>query len=460
MVKEEIVKQKLYEKYIEPTKKKREHFIGVELEMPIVNLNKAAVDFALVHRITREFMEEFHFEEQGIDDEGNIYAAVNNENGDILSYDCSYNNLEFSFGKTNNLNDIFFRFNSYYLYMNKKFNEEHHTLTGMGVNPYRIFNRMEPIPNGRYRMLLHHINSYKNYDLPMYFHNYPTYGLFSSASQVQLDVDYDKLIDTLNVFSKLEPIKAILFSNSVILEEQEHIAGIRDMLWENSTHGINPHNVGMFGHDLASIDDLMKYIESTSMYCVEKEGKYINFPPVNVLEYFRQEKIKGEFFNGTKYESIWFVPEIEDLKYLRTFKFEDLTFRGTIEFRSVCCQPISDVMSVAAFHVGLMEKIEELKDILEKDYFLFHQGYNASELRKIFNMMKWPENFKQDQVYQLVKQVVDLAKEGLEQRDLGEVKYLEPLYGRINKKTNPAKYMLQKLKAGAKIEELIKEYSI
>lgn len=57
----------------------------------------------------------------------------------------------------------------------------------MGVNPYRIYNHNVPIPNGRYRMLFHHLGSYKKYQLPMYFHDYPEFGTFSSASQVQLD---------------------------------------------------------------------------------------------------------------------------------------------------------------------------------------------------------------------------------------------------------------------------------
>ena len=29
------------------------------------------------------------------DEEGHIYSAVNHENGDVFSYDCSYNNMEF-----------------------------------------------------------------------------------------------------------------------------------------------------------------------------------------------------------------------------------------------------------------------------------------------------------------------------------------------------------------------------
>lgn len=69
-------------------------------------------------------------------------------------------------------------------------------------------------------MLYHHLCSYSRYSkLPKYFHDHPEYGMFSSASQIQLDVNYDNLIKTINIFSKLEPIKAILFSNSVLIGE-------------------------------------------------------------------------------------------------------------------------------------------------------------------------------------------------------------------------------------------------
>lgn len=200
MVSAELVKERLYKKYIEPTKKRRREYIGIEIEMPIVNLRKGPVDFSVVHDITDKFMAEYDFNVQGRDDEGNIYAAVNATTGDILSYDCSYNNLELSFGKGETLDVLEKRFKSYFAFLKNELNKSGHTLTGMGVNPYRNYNRLEPIPNGRYRMLLHHLRSYKNYNLPMFFHNYPEFGLFSSASQVQLDVDYDDLIVTLNAF--------------------------------------------------------------------------------------------------------------------------------------------------------------------------------------------------------------------------------------------------------------------
>lgn len=110
------------------------------------------------------------------------------------------------------------RFTRYYTFIQNELKKHNYTLTGMGVNPNRTLNRNVPIPNERYRMLFHHLNSYRKYtDTPMYFHHYPEYGMFSSASQVQLDVENDKLVLTINTFSKLEPIKAILFSKSVML---------------------------------------------------------------------------------------------------------------------------------------------------------------------------------------------------------------------------------------------------
>lgn len=459
MVQQELVKQRLYDKYIEPTKKKREEFIGIEIEMPILNLNKKAVDFEKIHQITEMFMEHFGFVTESVDDEGNINAAVDEKTGDILSFDCSYNNLELSFGKGKDINTLNDRFEKYYKYLEEVLSEYHYTLTGMGVNPYRIYNKNVPIPNGRYRMLFHHLNSYKKYgDLPKHFHDYPGYGTFSSASQVQLDVDYDDLLVTIEAFSKLEPVKALLFSNSVLLGEHEELLCCRDAFWENSTHGINPHNIGMFECEFESVEDFMAYIESTSIYCVEREEKYINFPPINIMEYFKKESVTGEYFDGKEYKKIQVVPRIEDIDYLRTFKFEDLTFRGTIEFRSVCCQPIEDSMLVAAFHLGLIKQARRLKEIFDNDYVIYHHGYTATELRKMFVRDEIPDFVNQDDLYKLAKKIVDLSKEGLIKRGFGEEKYLDSLYERIKSRTNPAKRMLMLLQSGQDIEEIILAY--
>lgn len=460
MVEKNLVREKLYQKYIEPTKQKRKEYVGIEVELPIINLDRQAVDFEKIHKLTASFMQHFRFEVMSRDDEGNINAARHMENGDILSYDCSYNNLELSLGKGRRLQPLYQRFCEYYSYLQRELQQHHYTLTGMGVNPFRNYNKNVAIPNGRYRMLLHHLNSYKRYrDIPMYFHEYPNYGLFSSASQVQLDVNYEELPMAIRAFSKVEPIKALLFNNSVLLGEHEELACCRDMFWENSTHGINPHNIGMFDCEIETVEDLQSYIESTSIYCLEREGKYINFPPVPIMEYFEKDTIVGEYYADGVYHEVTFAPEIEDLEYLRTFKFEDLTFRGTIEFRSVCCQPVSDVMTVSAFHLGLKNRLKELDALLQDDHVLYHHGFSATELRKLFVKQELPAFVNRQEVYGLAKRVVDLAKKGLQMYGYGEEIFLEPLYERIRQQMNPAQKMLVQLRENKNIEDVILEYS-
>ena len=459
MTREEVISC-LYDRYIKPTEHTKDSYIGVEIEMPIVNLSGEAVDFDNVHKLTAAFLKEFNFTAAGFDEEGHIYSAVNGENGDVFSYDCSYNNMEFSFGKEKSLQAIHSRFKRYYGFVQEYFAQFGYTLTGMGINPNRKVNLNVPIENGRYKMLYHHLLSFSKYFyIPMFFHRYPQFGMFSSASQVQLDVTRETMPEVIDVFNKLEPIKALIFSNSVLLGEQEELLCCRDMLWENSTHGVNPHNVGMYDCDIRTAQDLLNYISTTSIYCVEREGKYLNFPPVNILEYFTLDSLTGEYTENGELFQMTFQPEPEDIAYLRTFKFEDLTYRGTVEFRSSCCQPIHDVMTVAAFHLGLMSKTKELRELIEADDTIYHNGYNAAELRRQLVNRELPSYIDKDGLYALALKVLDLCREGLAERNLGEEEYLKPLYDRVINRENPAQEMLRRLKDGEDIYEVVRSYA-
>lgn len=453
------VRNRLYEEFIKPTNQKK-NFIGVEIEIPIINLDKKAVDFDVVHKVTDKFQNEFYnFKEEGIDYEGNVFALKNPKNDDILCYDCSYNNIEFAMGKEKELFTINDRFNEYYSFVKESFEEYNHTLTGMGINPYRKYNLNKPIPSERYLMLFHHLKSFKNYDNTlMHFHNYPEYGMFSSSTQVQLDVYKDDLVKTINVFSKIEPIKAFLFSNSVFVGKNENLTCYRDLLWEYSTHGINPHNIGAYDVDFKDIEDLQAYLESLNIYCVKRNGVYINFPTMNLLDYFKNDSVIGEMYCKGEYKTVEVIPQVDDIKYLRPFKFINLTFRGTVEYRSICTQPIKDSMAVPAFHVGLKDKLEDLEEIITNDKILYHKGYTANELRKFLIQKNLPSFVDKNDICKLTKDIVDLANIGLKERGFGEEVFLKPLYKRIKKHTNPGKDLISSISNGVKLEKLIRDY--
>ena len=456
---QKMIRNELHEQFIKPTYHKK-NFIGIEIEIPIINLDKKAVDFDVVHEITSKFQRQFHdFKNDGIDYDGNVFSLKNKKTEDILCYDCSYNNIEFAMGREKDLFSINQRFIDYYSFVKESFEEYGHTLTGMGINPYRRYNQEIPIPSERYLMLYHHLKSFKRYgDLPMHFHEYPEYGMFSSASQVQLDVYKDDLVKTINVFSKIEPIKALLFSNSVLIDENKHVTCFRDALWEYSTHGINPHNIGMYDVDFKDIGDLEAYLESLNIYCVMRDGAYINFPTMNIQEYFKRERVTGEIYSNGKYRKIDIKPCIDDINYLRPFKFINLTFRGTVEFRSVCTQPIRDSMTVAAFHLGLKEKLDELEELIDNDCVIYHKGYNATELRKLLIQEEIPAFIDKSDLCRLSNDIVDLAQEGLVERGIGEEVFLNPLYERIKNHTNPGKTIIESLHNGIRLEQIIRDY--
>ena len=448
----------IYERYIKPTKRKRTRTVGLEFEFPIVNLSARPVDFPAIHRVTDKFIGAFGFSDIRRDDDAHIYFAGDTVTGDSISFDCSYNTLEFSFGTDTEIDTLYGRFRRYYEYMQSELGKAGHALTGMGINPGYAVNRNVPVVSERYRMLFHHLCSYKNYGKEILFHDHPNFGLFSCASQVQLDVEEENLVEVLNTFTLLEPLKALLLANSLWTEDANEFLCSRDYFWRNSLHGLNRHNVDMYGLRFESIDEIILYIRSMSIYCVERDGKYVNFSPIRLSDYFSSDSVEGEYYKDGAYHAITVHPELSDIMYLRSFKFEDVTFRGTVEFRSVCEQPVSEIMASGAFHAGLMENLHALTYCLENDHVIYHKGYNASELRRQFVMTDIPAIYDKKQLSSLLVKLLDIAADGLRIRAMGEEKFLEPLYYRAERLMSPARQMKEGMNGGKSLADYIREF--
>ncbi|MGN1114875.1 MAG: glutamylcysteine synthetase [Oscillospiraceae bacterium] len=459
-----LLEQALYNKYIQPTKKQRDKKIGIEIEMPVVNLNKQAVEQASVLEMADDFRRHFNFRAVSKDFFGNVNSMADPITGDDLSFDCSYNNLELSMGIGENLFEIKSRFENYYLYINKYLKKFNYTLTGMGINPYYNINKPLPIANERYRMLWHFLHTYKEnkgVGSDTVFYDHPDFATFCSASQVQIDVDYDELIDVINTFGKLEPYNIFLFANSY-MPEYPDTACARNMFWEHSMQGYNPHNLGVFEYELKDVNDLVDYIKTQSIYCTMRDGKYIDFTPIPVESFFNMQTVKGKYFDSSEgiYKETEFSPSLEeDLPYFRTFKFEDLTFRGTVEFRSSCCQPVSESMTVAAFRIGLMHNLEKIKKLMADDNVLYSHGYTAGELAKMLSKLELPQFVNKDKLRAMLTEILDIASEGLIKRGKNEQSLLKPLYTRAEKLTNPALEMIRGIEKGRTLEDYILEYA-
>ena len=85
--------------FFAPLRRPRTRRVGVELELPVwIPTPGKATDFDAVHEATEEFLARFDFPDTALDDTGALYRARDPESGDELSFDCSFNTLELSFG--------------------------------------------------------------------------------------------------------------------------------------------------------------------------------------------------------------------------------------------------------------------------------------------------------------------------------------------------------------------------
>ena len=89
---------------------------------------------------------------------------------------------------------------------------------------------------------------------------------------------------------------------------------------------------------------------------------------------------------------------------------------------------------------------------------IYKNDCDANELRKLLIRREIPDFVDMEKIYGLALKVLDLAKEGLLERDLGEEVFLDSLYDNLNNRTNPGKRLLDSLDGGKSLEEIIKEY--
>jgi gamma-glutamylcysteine synthetase len=116
-------------------------------------------------------------------------------------------------------------------------------------------------------------------------------------------------------------------------------------------------------------------------------------------------------------------------------------------------------MTVAAFHIGLLENLPALKQNLENDSVIYSHGYSPIELQRLFSLRDIPSFADKKALSARLAEILDMAADGLKKRGFGEETFLEPLYERAEKLTNPAREMIGGLDKGEPIERYIGEYA-
>ena len=416
MTKQQAIKL-LKEKYLSNMKEDSELFVGVELEFPIVETNGNKTNIEVTKNLFRTLANLSDFEVEKRDDDQNPIQLVHCSSKDRILFELSYNTIEFAFERAHTINEVAERFEAYLKIIQPILQENNHEIQGHGIHPLWQENDNSPVKIERYKMLMAFLALNGT---GMKTHSYPSYGAFICGNQVQLDVRRDNYLRIINAFNKIEAAKAYLFSNSEFSAEAWDTKIARDIFWEESLHGYYKENVGVYPKDYQSEEEFFNNLARTAIFTATREGKSYYFKPIRVEDYLDQKEITAYTADGN--EKI-INPVKEDLKQHRSYQFQDLTARGTVEFRSVCTQPLETTFAPIAFELGLFVELEKLENYLEDSSFFKNEEQDYRKLRKKYSK-KILSKEEKEAIQSFSKDLLDIAEAGLMKRGYKEEKFL------------------------------------
>ena len=416
MTKQQAIKL-LKEKYLSNMKEDSELFVGVELEFPIVETNGNKTNIEVTKNLFRTIANLSDFEVEKIDDDQNPIQLIHCSSKDRILFELSYNTIEFAFERARSINEVAKRFEAYLKIIQPILQENNHEIQGHGIHPLWQENDNSPVKIERYKMLMAFLAMNGT---GMKTHSYPSYGAFICGNQVQLDVRRDNYLRIINAFNKIEAAKAYLFSNSEFSAEAWDTKIARDIFWEESLHGYYKENVGIYPKDYQSEEEFFNNLARTAIFTATREEKSYYFKPIRVEDYLDQKEITAYTADGN---AKIINPVKEDLKQHRSYQFQDLTARGTVEFRSVCTQPLETTFAPIAFELGLFVELEKLENYLEDSSFFKNEEQDYRKLRKKYSK-KILSKEEKEAIQSLSKDFLDIAEAGLMKRGYGEEKFL------------------------------------
>lgn len=420
-------KELLKQRYYLPIKEQPELFVGTELEYPVVNLSGNATDVSLTKQLLIYLIENFDFKADKFDSDNNPIQLIEQASGDMILFEVSYNTIEFAFAKASRIAEVEERLNTYLSMIQPYLRNHNHELQGWGVNPNWAKNDNSPVKSPRYEMLMDFLELSKAKNNP-FFHNYPEYGSFICGSQVQLDVSKVSYLRVLNAFNQIEGPKAVLFANSEFWGSDWDLAISRDVFWENSMHGVFEENAGIFPRVFKNEDDYFSYLSETAIFTAKRAEETYYFEPIRAKDYLNKQAITAWSIHG---KEVTIKPSEEDFTTHRSYQFQDLTTRGTIEFRSVCTQPFSATFAPAAFHLGLLVNLERLEKILKDSPFFEAFDFDYPRIRRLFSK-KLIVKADLKLILPLTEALLVCAEDGLKSRGFGEEIYLAPLKEKLD----------------------------
>ena len=435
------VRELIKKEFLAPFYRGERKNVGVELEFPLVFLEGEPKKEAALG-LFYELLEEKSFRVAETDSDG-MPAFIINDDGDVLSFDNSYHNFEFSLEKHESLIALSERFYRLFGRVQEYFLPRGMSLAGIGTHP--MAEKLPPLPVSFpvYRMVGRFLSQFSGGE----YHQYTQFPQSLSSVQTHLDVTAESLPRTLTLYAALDFVRALLFSNSPAFINETAFSDcvcFRDYLWEKSGFGSLCANTGKIEGEFRTMDDVADGILSREMFYRVRDGEYELIKPQSLREYFAGDAPKT------------------DLDYYLSFCNIEVTRRGTLEVRSDCAQPVADAFCPPAFHLGILSELDTAEEILFgflKTHLTKEEFCAPDRNRKLRDaaIYHYALPASREDTRTLLLSLVELAENGLKKRQKGEEVLLSPLFLRAQNLRCPAMDWMDKRAGGASLKDLVLE---
>lgn len=349
--------------------------------------------------------------------------------------------FELSGAPVENLHQTCAELNSH-LYQVKAIGEElGFEFIGLGFDPKWTVDQVPIMPKDRYKLMRAYMPTVGTMGLDMMFR--------TCTVQVNLDFESEKdMIEKFRIGLALQPVANALFANSPFKEGKPsgHLS-LRGHVWTD----VDKKRTGglpFVFEDNMSFERYVDYAMDVPMYFVYRDGQYINALGMSWRDFMagKLPALPGEY------------PTLSDWANHLTTIFPEVRLKKFIEMRGADAGPWRMLCGLPALWVGLIYEPEAQRQALAliQDWTAEEREFLRVETPRLG--MKTP--FRNGTMQDVAKQVMAIARGGLERRGLDEVGFLKRLEAIAETGETQADSLLHlyNTKWGKSVDPLFTEY--
>ncbi len=280
--------------------------------------------------------------------------------------------------------------------------EEKIRMIGLGYQPKSIPARENWNHKQRYEVLLEHFGE----DV------FP--ASLSASDQTHIDVVQSEIVQVINTMNGMAGFFVVLFANCPVFVGPNQFKAFREVIWDN----LGADRTGLPLTPVSSVEDYLGRLWDLNCMMAYNGEKYFA-PDMPFKDYVAGLNDEDTFKAYQAHEgSVWFCARP------RVY--------GTIEMRPAALQPWNDMAAVSALTLGLMENLDESEMFIKQFRWDSLRALRLEAVRIGFEA-----KLNDVPVAGFAHRVLELAADGLKKRSLGEEKYLECLFERVDKQKAP-----------------------